>query len=322
MTIPSARSRVPAEGGATQPPVVEGDAVAAALWTQPRTVRVASPLADLQPLYVVSGADALQAFADPNRVELPPVVLPPECLGALVRDGAAGVARTDHRIFAEPGIGLQHGDIASALARLRQNIDEILSGWAKRGIFSISLQLRAASWRLVTWLVLGAEAEARHLADFELHFHAERPDERAEADRRYSAWLDGEASRIAAGRQAAGKACFGARLAASGKLSHAELVDALDAALVQGMRVEAPIAALLHRLCLDRALFAEVRTEVQALANVSAFKSIARTPRLAELIAEASRTTAVTPLLYARLKTDGQIDGVAIRKGATLIAAF
>lgn len=57
----------------------------------------------------------------------------------------------------------------------------------------------------------------------------------------------------------------------------------------------APLAALLHRLCVDRASFAEVRAQIQALGKDLSMRSLHRTPRLVQLIDEAQRATDSMP---------------------------
>ncbi len=279
-----------------------------------------------RPTYVLSGAEGMRVMDDLQHVERTLVVMPPDAHLLLANDGIGPLSSTDgaehfRRLSAwvSPD-ALDPAGLAASFQRIQRSVDDILSGWERLGLFSLALEVQRATWRLSTMLLLGREAEGHRLVDVDTRSKSTQASEREAAKARLLAWLDGEAAEFEGG-SARAPWCLGAKLAAAGTLSRAELVNEINHGLTAGMFGCVPTTEALHRLCRDRELLAELRAEHRALGGDISLAALRRTPKLLKLIDESLRLTTPVPLLYARAKHDFLIDGVLIPAGATLLGA-
>lgn len=286
-------------------------------------------LAAVRPTYVLSGIDALTAMDDPNLVERSPSVIPARLALILADDDAAllssiGGAEHERRrsSWLAPG-GLDRAGILEALPALEQTIAASLAQWESRGIFSLNLEARRAVWRIASRLVMGHEGSERTLSDFETLIDSNAHAEQVAAKRRIVDWLTQEADQYEPGGHRQDRApCIAARLAASGQLSKAELINEMKHGIVAAFGLWLPVAEVLRQLGVDSTLAATVRDEVGALAGKLSPSGMARTPRLMGLVQEALRITAPLPVVYAQAKVAFRLEGVLIPADAVLIGAL
>ena len=270
---------------------------------------------------------------DPDLVERTPEVAPQDVpLFRLLSD--AGVTSLGFTEGAEhqrrrstwmaPG-ALDHAAIAKTLPLMASEIDRALASWEKKAFFSLNQETRQAIWQLMCKLMLGEVGDAHLLADFEAFFAPVQQRDLTLHKQHLLDWLEQQAQRhqdSSADGSASEASCIAAWLAASGKLSRAELVNEIKHGLVAGTLLWFPLAEILRRLALDPQLYATLQAEVSTQ-NGDVLASLrGKNSPLMGLVKDVLRQISPLNFVNARAKTSFNIEGMQVPAGAVLVIAF